>query len=56
MTADDIYYILELQQILRFDNNVASLNCDPEFLKSLMANTGYPGRPLGKEKIRWRPS
>ena len=46
MTEDDIRYILELKHILRFENNIPSLNCDPEFLNSLIAKSGHPGRPL----------
>ena len=56
MTEDDIRYILEYQNILRFDANRPTLNCDPEFLENLISESGYPGRTLIRDKIRWKPS
>ena len=56
MTEDDIRYILEYQNILRFDANRPTLNCDPGFLENLISESGYPGRTLHRDKIRWKPS
>ena len=51
MIEDDILYVLRNQKILRGE----TLNCDPEYLESLLKLTGRPGRKIFLEKMRWKP-
>ena len=51
MTEEDITYILQHQKILKG----GTLNCNMNFLNSILENSGRPGRKIYMENIRWIP-